>query len=81
MADRVENKKYITDSLAEGMRKVVHIDTGYLKSTIYSDTNMAGAKARYAGFEEERGGSHSFATKAIDGFDVEAYIDYLVEPF
>lgn len=71
---------FITRHLAEGMRKHVHIDTKYLRSTIYHKKKIAGAKAAYAGYEEERGSSHAYATKAINDFHLETYADFIWRP-
>lgn len=74
----IKDKSDITFELAKGMKEVVHVDTGYLKSTIYSNKNKAGAKAPYAGYEEERGNSHAFATRAIENFDIRKYANKLL---
>jgi hypothetical protein len=70
----------ITWQLALNMSRVVHRRTGYLQSTIYHKAHEAGATAPYAGFEEERGGSHAYATRAIEDFNMERYADNVWEP-
>lgn len=77
----IKDTKEIAKELDSLMNDYVHVLTGYLKSSIYHKTNVAGAKAPYAGFEEERGESHEYATKAIDAFDVNKYIDRVISPF
>lgn len=71
----LKNPELITWQLALNMNKVVHIKTGYLKSTIYHKNDVAGADAPYAGYEEERGGTHAYATRAIEDFSMEKYAD------
>ena len=70
----------ITWQLALNMSQVVHRVTGYLQSSIYHKGPVAGAKAPYAGIEEERGPDHDYATQAIENFSIEKYADKLVEP-
>lgn len=77
----MENPERVTKRLAASMRKFVHVRTGFLKSTIYHKGNVAGAKAPYAGIEEERGGPHAYATRAIKDFNMDRYADEIVEPF
>lgn len=77
--DNIEDPEIITEDLAEGMRKYVHVQTGYLKSTIYYKHNVAGADAPYAGHEAARGGEHNFPQKAIDAFDINKYADNIVK--
>ncbi len=77
----VGNKKLITKRLEVDMRKFAHVDTGYMKSTIYHTFNIAGADAYYAGFEADRRGSHDFAQRAINAFPVEEYFNEIVRPF
>lgn len=76
-----QDPKLITRPLARAMTSCVHVDSGYLRSTIYYQNNVAGARAPYAGTEEERGGSHAYATRAIDSFNEGKYLDIIVEPF
>lgn len=57
--------------LAMFMRRFVHIHTGFLKSTIYSYGDKAGATAVYAGYEAARGGSHDFVERAIMALDID----------
>ena len=86
--ERLDDLEFITQPLAEGMRRVVHIQTGYLQSTIYHTQAIAGADAPYAGFEADRGDilaagkrGHDYAQRSIDDFDADAYFDKIVEPF
>lgn len=81
MIRRIEDYSLITKQLARYMAIYAHVDTGYMKSTIYYKRNIAGASAPYAGFEADRGGEHDFAQKAIDAFRVDAYLGEIVEPF
>lgn len=71
----------ITKRLEVDMTKYAHVDTGYMRGTIYHKRNIAGADAPYAGFEADRGKEHDFAQRAIDAFPVEEYFDEIVEPF
>jgi hypothetical protein len=77
----LENMEIATKSLADSMREYVHVDTEYLKSTIGYSGNIAHADTPYAGAEADRGGSHDYATLAVDAFDIESYADSVVEPF
>ncbi len=77
----IGNLKLVTKRLEVDMRKFAHVDTGYMKSTIYHKFNIAGADAYYAGFEADRGGSHDFAQRAINAFPVEEYFNEIVRPF
>jgi hypothetical protein len=81
IGERLDDVEIITKGLAEGMRKFVHIDTGYLKTTIYHKSNIAGAKAPYAGFEADRYGDHDYPGQAIDAWNEGKYLDWVVEPF
>ncbi len=71
----------VTERLEKDMTKYAHVETGYMKSTIYHTFNIAGADASYAGFEADRGGSHDFAQRAINAFPVEEYFNKIVRPF
>lgn len=71
----------VTSRLDIDMTKYAHVDTGYLKGTIYHKDNIAGAKAEYAGYEADRSTEHDYAQKAIDVFPVEDYFDEVVRPF
>jgi hypothetical protein len=71
----------ITKELADLMSQYVHVDTGYLRSSIYYAGNSAGASAEYAGFEDDRGGSHAYGTRAAEDIDIEKWADYVVRPF
>jgi hypothetical protein len=79
--DNIDDIEIITRDLADLMRDYVHVDTGYLQSTIYYSGNVAGASAEYAGHEADRGGDHDYATGAIMALDIEKYADYVVRPF
>lgn len=78
---RLHDKTLITSRLETGMRRHVHVITGYLKSTIYHDRMVAGADADYAGDEADKGGSHDYGQRAINAFPVEEYFDEIVEAF
>jgi hypothetical protein len=69
-----------TAALAASMRKFAHVDTGFLKNSIYHRGAFAGAKAPYAGYEADRGGDHDFATRALQSFDMEQYADAIWRP-
>lgn len=77
----LENVEIVTKPLAEGMRQYVHVDSGYLLSTIDYSGNVAFADASYAGAEADRGGDHDYAEASIEGFDIEEYANSIVEPF
>lgn len=79
IGEALDKSDPITGQLVSDMEKFVHRRTGYLASTFYQKTAVAGADAPYAGYEEERGGEHAYATQAIEDFDTEKYIDELVE--
>jgi len=73
--------KEITQQLDEDMHKFAHVDTGFMKSTVYHKRNVAGADAYYAGYEADRGGSHDYAQRAIDAFPWDKHFDWIVKPF
>lgn len=75
-----DEPELITRQLDDSMRTFVHVQSGYLKSTIYHKRLEAGASAGYAGYEADRGGAHDFAERAIDDFDIEQYADQVTEP-
>lgn len=76
--ERLADLELITRDLANNMRKFVHVETGYLRSTIWHKGAEAGADAPYAGYEEER---HEYALDAIENFDVEKYLKEVTEEF
>lgn len=78
MRRRIADPEEISAPLAENMRKVVHVITGYLKSTIYHEGLVAAATAHYAAYEARRGGSHDFATRAAKMFDMNRYGDRMI---
>jgi hypothetical protein len=78
MRRRMADPEEISAPLAENMRKVVHVITGYLKGTIYHEGLVAGATAHYAAYEARRGGNHDFATRAAKMFDLERYGDRII---
>lgn len=79
--ENLNDGELVTTALASSMSDYVHVQSGYLKSTIYYSDWEAGATAPYAGFEADRGGSHAFDEKAIQSFDFERYADKIVEAF
>lgn len=81
IARNIKKPDLVTIPLERSMTKFVHVDSGYLKSTIYHKAWIAGADAPYAGVEADRGGEHDYAERAIEDFDIDAYLDSLVEPF
>lgn len=76
----LEKPELITEELDALMNKFAHVQTGYLKSTIYHKGNVAGADAPYAGYEEERGGDHAYATRAIEAWSIEKFADKVWKP-
>lgn len=78
---RLNNPELVTEPLALGMETYVHRVTGHLASTIEYEGNFAGATAPYAGVESDRGGSHDYASQAIEAFDLEGWADKIVEGF
>ena len=81
LSKNIENIKFATEILERDMVRFVHIDTGFLKSTIFSDDEVAGATAGYAGVEADRGGEHDYAQLAIDAFNMEEYADKIWRAF
>jgi len=77
----LDNMEIITRPLAEGMRQYVHIDSGDLLASIDYEGAIAYGETDYAGFEADRGGSHDYATLAIEAWDVESYADEIVKDF
>lgn len=77
----LKDPELVTRPLARAMVTYVHVHTGYLRSTIFHKGNVAGALAPYAGIEEDRGGDHAFASRAIKNFNEGAYLDLVLEPF
>ena len=76
----LQEPELITAALHASMSKFVHVETGRLKKSLYHKGNIAGAKAPYAGDEEEREGDHAYATRAIKAFDVDKYADEVLGP-
>ena len=81
MTQNVGAKILITKRLDPAMREYAHEITGFMESTIYHNSMVAGADAYYAGYEADRGGAHDYAQRAINAFPVEEYFDELVRPF
>lgn len=81
MVEVIEDEKLVPEMLVHNMESFAHRRTGYLASTIYHKSNVAGASAPYAGYEADRGGSHDYAQRAIDAFNAGAYLDKIVRPF
>jgi hypothetical protein len=77
----IKDAEIVTRPLANLMKDYVHVDSSYLKSTIYYDGPIAGASASYAGYEADRGGSHDFPALAMGAFNIEEYADTVVRPF
>lgn len=65
--------------VAEYMRDVVPVATGYLKSTIHSEGPYAIADAPYAGYVADMGGSHDFPVLAENLLSEETIADWLME--
>lgn len=80
VAELLKHPEIITEELDAQMNNFVHQITGYLKSTIYHTNHIAGADAPYAGFEEERGGGHAYATRAIEAWSIEKFGDRVMGP-
>ena len=70
---------HVAEMLSEEMTQVVHVVTGYLRSTIYERKNIAGATAFYAGMEADRGGEHDFPGRAIEALDEDKILEWLME--
>lgn len=81
VSQNVGDLKKIFEQLDADMTKFAHVDTGFMKSTIYHKRNVAGADAYYAGYEADRGGSHDYAQRAIKAFPWNKHFDWIVEPF
>lgn len=81
MRELIEDPELVTKELDRLMTKFVAVRTGHLQSTIYHKGNVAGAQADYAGWVEEMGDEYAYATRAIEGFNVNKYADQIVEPF
>lgn len=70
---------HVADVLGENMTDVVHVVTGYLRSTIYNRKNVAGATAFYAGVEADRGGEHDFPARAVAALNPEDLAAWVME--
>jgi hypothetical protein len=81
VSQNIGDLKEITQQLDQDMHKFAHVDTGFMKSTVYHKRNVAGADAYYAGYEADRGGSHDYAQRAIDAFPWDKHFDWIVKPF
>lgn len=81
MRRRMDDPEEASQPLADLMRRYVHVDTGYLKSTIYHEGLEAVATAPYAAYEARRGGTHDFATRAAEAFNINRYADRVVRDF
>lgn len=77
----LDDLKLITTPLMRLMKTYAHVDTGYMRKNIYHRNYGLEAIAPYAGYEEERGGSHAFGTRAIEDFDVDKWANSIVKPF
>ena len=77
----LQKPELITIALHSSMTKFVHVDTGDLRKSLFFKDNIAGSKLPYAGFEEEREGSHAYATRAIEAFDINKYANEVTEPW
>lgn len=64
----------VAPELASGMEKIVPVKTGFLKSSIYSQNDEAGALAPYAGFVAARTHYPEVATEGL----LEDLADWLV---
>jgi len=78
VADRIRDTAIAAGILESILRRTVPVRTGYLKSTIYTEYDVVGAYADYAGIVEER---VHYGQAAIDAFLIEDYADAVVEPF
>jgi len=81
VSQHVGNTEEITKQLDQDMHNFAHVDTGFMKSTVYHKRNVAGADAYYAGYEADRGGSHDYAQRAIEAFPFDKHFDWVVKPF
>jgi hypothetical protein len=78
MTRRIEDTEIVAEEIAEDMREEVPVDTGHLRSTIYSRAATAGASAPYAGYVAEY---VDYPGMAIKTFDLDRWLDYVMEPF
>jgi hypothetical protein len=69
----------LADQMTTYMREEVHVQSGYLHSTIHSDGPYAMANAPYAGFEADRGGAHDFPALAEEKITDDTVADYVME--
>jgi hypothetical protein len=78
MTRRIEDTSIVAEEIAEVMEEEVPVRTGHLRSTIYSRTATAGATAPYAGYVAEH---VDYPGMAIKTFDLDRWLDYVMEPF
>lgn len=71
----------VTKELARLMRKNAPVLTGHLRSTVYHNHNVAGAKAGYAGFVELMGDEYEYANQSIRDFKMSQYADKVMGGF
>lgn len=79
-ADLVEKvlptfKAKTAEQLVENMQDVVHVDTGFLKSSINFQDDVVYSTAEYAGVEVQRGGDHDFVGIAIEMTDTDKIME------
>lgn len=71
----------VTRELDRLMRKNAPVLTGHLRSTVYYNHNVAGAKAGYAGFVELMGDEYEYANQSIRDFKTDVYADKVMSGF
>ena len=77
----IREPEIVTKELDRLMRKNAPVATGHLKSTVYHNHNVAGAKAGYAGFVELMGDEYEYANRSIRDFKMGYYADKVMDGF
>lgn len=81
MGQRIDDYDFILKSLHRSAQQYAHVDTGYMKGSGKQGSDYIEFMAPYSGYEADRGGSHDFGQRAVDTWNPQAYLDYIVEPF
>ena len=71
--DKLKDETFARE-ISELFARYAHVDTGFLRSSMYYSNGTAGSRAIYASVEVDRGGSHDFVTQALNAFDLEATV-------
>ena len=77
----IREPEIVTRELDQLMRKNAPVATGHMKSTIYHNHNVAGAKASYAGFVELMGDEYEYANQSIRDFKTNKFADEVMGGF